>query len=135
MTAYAMTQSVRHRIEQRTGVAISQDDAEILRRAEKTLHRWSEQECGDSNDYCSWAIVRDEETGKPYREVHPHNGPSRREPIADKEKGAILRVADVCKRNGLHYYYQGDPRGCSLYVHSEPIDQMTYDHGAHCSGN
>lgn len=35
------------------------EEAAALRRIEMTLHRWAEQECGDSNDYCSWAIERD----------------------------------------------------------------------------
>lgn len=31
-----------------------------LRRIERTLHRWAEAECGDSNDHCSWSIERAE---------------------------------------------------------------------------
>lgn len=135
MNAYEKTQEVRHRIERVTGIEISQDDAHTLRRAERTLHRWSEDECGVSNHRCSWAIVRDEETGKPYREIHPHRGESRREPIPDRERGALKRVREVCERNGLHFHYQGDPRGCALYVHSEPIDDRTYTRGAHCSAS
>lgn len=37
---------------------ISEDDALALRRIAMTLHRWHELECGDGNDYGSWAIER-----------------------------------------------------------------------------
>jgi hypothetical protein len=33
-------------------------DAVQLRRIAMTLHRWRELECGNSNNYASWAIVR-----------------------------------------------------------------------------
>ena len=47
----------------RFGVIVSESDARTLRRAEKTLRRWGERECGDSYDtasfYVSHAIERD----------------------------------------------------------------------------
>lgn len=67
--------------------------AATLRRAEMTLHRWAELECGDGNDYASWAIERDDDTGKPYMARYPHNGPASRTAIADRETGALRRVA------------------------------------------
>lgn len=92
-------------------------EADSLRLIEKTLARWSEKECGDGNDYSSWAIERDETTGKPYLAVYPHNRPSYRTPIADREAGALRRAkAILAAHPGLWMYYQGDPRGCSLYV-------------------
>ena len=54
---------------------ISYADAVQLRRISMTLHRWHEMECGDGNDYGSWAIARGTKTkegfthdddGKPY---------------------------------------------------------------------
>lgn len=33
-----------------------------------------------------------------------------------------------CKRLGLHYFLQGDPRGACLYVSNTPIDQQSYYH-------
>jgi hypothetical protein len=36
------------------------EEALALRRIERTLQRWSELECGDGNNYGSWAIERDE---------------------------------------------------------------------------
>lgn len=106
------------------------DDAATLRRCERTLQRWAEEECGNSNDFCSWCICRDEVTGKPYREVHPHNGSaSRRTKVADREAGALKRVREVCARLGVHFFHQGDPRGCALYVASEPIVDGNYTRG------
>jgi hypothetical protein len=104
------------------------EEAAQLRRIEMTLHRWSEQECGDGNDFASWSIERDEKTNKPFRCVYPHNGPSRRYPIADREGGALKRAQAIIKaRNGrlalgedcdefITVYQQGDCRGCSLYL-------------------
>jgi hypothetical protein len=43
--------------------------------------------------------------------VYPHAGPSKRYPIADREAGALRRVAKVCAELGLHFYHQTDPRG------------------------
>jgi hypothetical protein len=100
-----------------------------LARAEKTLHRWSELECGDGNDFASWSIERDEQTGTPYMVTHPHSGKSYRTKVADREKGALKRVAAICKAAGLHFYHQGDPRGCSLYVSTEPLDGSNYSRG------
>ena len=37
-------------------------------------------------------------------------------PDADRVAKATLRVAEVCDRNGLEFFHQGDPRGCALYL-------------------
>jgi hypothetical protein len=108
---------------------IGYEDLNALLKAERTLHRWSELECGDGNDYMSWSIERDEETDKPFRCVYPHKGESRRYPIPDREKATLKRVAAICERLGLHYYYQTDPRGCALYVSREPIVDNNYTNG------
>lgn len=131
MSARSESYEVLHRMNAR-GIVVTLEQANELRRAERTLHRWSEQECGDSNDYCSWAIERDEVTGKPFRCVYPHQGKNRREPIADREAGALRRVAAVCKAVGAHFYHQGDPRGCALYVSPEPMTDGNYNNGVAC---
>jgi len=104
-------------------LGLSVSEADTLRLAEKTLHRWHELECGDSNEYASWGIERDETTGKPYMVRHAY--PSRYSPkgltsryrIADRETGALKRVnAVIGAHPGLWYYQQGDPRGCAIYV-------------------
>ena len=120
-----------------TDTFLSLEDAETLRKAELTLNRWSEKECGWSTPGpygASFALVRDEcdhargyiGTEKPYIEIHPNVGTKTRvyffvsgtiwQPIPDLEAGALRRVEEVCERNGLQYYHQRDPRGCSLYV-------------------
>mgnify|MGYP001581465056 CR=1 FL=1 len=110
------------------GLDMSFEDANTLRRAQLTLRRWGELECGDSDQYASYAIERDEETGKPYRTVYRHDRNGReRYAIPDREAGALRRVAEVCKRYGAHYYHQGDPRGCALYVAPVPLPDNDYN--------
>jgi len=118
---------------QRIAPTITRDDAATLRRAEKTLQRWGELECGNSNDHASWAIERDETTGKPFEVVNNYRMNSvRRFPIADREAGALRRVAKVCKAHGLSFYHQGDCRGCMLYVADEPLTDTNYTRGVAC---
>jgi hypothetical protein len=105
------------------------DDALTLRRAAMTLSAWAEAECGDGDDRASWCIERDEQTGKPYRCIYPHNGPMCKLAIHDLERGALRRIAAICKRCGLHYYHQTDPRGASLYLSVTPINAESYTTG------
>jgi hypothetical protein len=128
MTAHDRNCALAYRLGQ-SGVVIPPGDAGILRRAALTLHRWAEEECGNSNDYASWAIERDEATDVPYRVWYPHQGKTTRTRIPDRERGALRRVADLCARYGLHYYHQGDPRGCALYVSPEPLTHNNYNRG------
>lgn len=106
-------------------LGIRYDDAAKLRRIEMTLQKWAEQECGDSESYdfgsVSWAIERDEATGKPYRvrEVTDRRGTTKtyRDRIADREAGALRRLARIMAAYpDLTYYHQTDPRGCALYI-------------------
>ena len=108
------------------GIVVDQDTIIALRRCEMTLHRWGELECGDGNDYASWAIERDETTGEPFLVTYPHDGKERRRAIPDREKGALKRVATICKRAGLHFYHQTDPRGVQLYVGTKPLTDQNY---------
>ena len=122
------TQTLQDRIKSRTGVALTFAQANTLRRAELTLQSWAELECGDSDSYASRGLCRDEVTGKPYMLVIPHKGDSKgkRYPVADRERGALKRVASVCKDAGLSFYHQGDPRGCVLYVGSVTLTDQNY---------
>jgi hypothetical protein len=110
-------------------IGIDYQTADKLRLIERTLHRWAELECGDSNEYSSWAIERDEETEKPYfvRHVYAHGqGKDRtyRTPTADREKGALKRLeAIMANFPDLVYYHQGDPRGCALWL--VPKDRLS----------
>lgn len=115
------------------GISIS--DANTLRRAALTLHAWDEGCCGDGNDWASWCITRDEETGIPYREVYPHtSGKMRRERVPDRETGAEKRIARVCEENRLYWFRQSDPRGAALYVSREPLNDSNYNRGMAIGG-
>ncbi len=131
MSARHETESLISSIERRTQIRLSFDDANTLRRAELTLQRWAEQECGDGNNYSSWAIERDEVTDIPYMVRHHYkHGLGKdsvsRTRIADREAGALRRIKAVCERNGLNYYHQTDPRGCALYVSNQPFADFNY---------
>lgn len=116
-----------HSLERR-GIAIPYADVCALRRIGMTLHRWAELECGDGNDYASWCISRDDDTGVPYMERHSHHGACTvtRSRIADREAGALKRLGAICQRLGLFYYHQTDPRGCALYVAKERLGDQNY---------
>ena len=87
-------------------LGLSAAEAETLRRASMTLHRWAEHECNGT-------IQRDEETGKAYS-VNPDSG--RRWPVADRETGALKRARAIAEKHGLTLYHQADPRGAALYL-------------------
>lgn len=89
---------------------ISQNDAYALRRIAMQLHRWHELECGVEHG----GVERDETTGKCfwYSSVT-----GRRIPTADRETGALKRLAKIMKRYpALSAYVQGDPRGAALFI-------------------
>jgi hypothetical protein len=133
MTARQDTEDLARAIQAR-GIPIGFDDAQALRRAEITLSRWAERVCGYSNDWRSWVVERDEETDKPYVVSLVHDtGTRSRYLIPDRERGAIWRVAEICDRLGLTYYHQSDPRGCALYVDSEPIPSNDYTRAVACA--
>lgn len=98
-------------------VGVTYDDALKMRRVSMTLNRWFELECGNSNDYTSYAIERDELTDKPFMVYHDNNGKVRRYATADREKGALKRLAAIMARYPeLTSYIQGDCRGAALYI-------------------
>jgi hypothetical protein len=98
-------------------LGIDEETADKLRRIEMTLSRWSEQVCGNSDNYKSWSIERDEETQIPYMCIYPHQGKSYKYKIPDRETGALKRLESIMSNYpDLWFYYQTDPRGCSLYI-------------------
>lgn len=127
------TQKERHEVMHRLDrLGIAYEDAVALRRIALTLHRWFELECGDGNNYGSWAIERDEATDKPYM-VHHHyrygqgKDSTTKRAIPDKETGARKRLALIlAKYPTLHAHIQTDPRGASLYLLTN--EQMAYYH-------
>ena len=99
---------VLRRLEQ---AGLTYDDAIRMRRIALALHRWHELECGLENG----CIEYDEITGKPY---WLNSTTMRRYPIADRERGALRRLASLMLKYKRKYraYVQGDPRGASLYL-------------------
>jgi hypothetical protein len=109
-------------------VGIDYTDAIALRRISLTLHRWHELECGTSNDYNSFCLVRGrkpdrvtfeyDDHGTPFYEVHSHHGGRvKYEPVPDRETGAKKRLAAIMARYPTFKpYIQTDPRGCALYI-------------------
>jgi hypothetical protein len=112
---------------ERHGVFLSEADARTLRRAQLTLRRWAEEECnGTIQRPWDGTVYGD---SRPYRTTW-HEGIFSR--IPDRKAGALRRVAAICERYGLHYYHQGDPRGCSLYIDSQPIPDDNYTSAIAC---
>jgi hypothetical protein len=120
------------------------EEAVALRRIEMTLQRWAEGECGTGDDRVSRCIERDEKTDKPYMRVQYATAQGwcdSRYPIADREAGALRRLASiVAARNAreksgdlrrasaaghVFAYHQTDPRGCALYLLTR--EQLTCD--------
>ena len=131
-TAHFATLSVLSRLIS-SGIPASYEQAHCLRRAELTLHRWSERECGDSNDYASFSVERDEATNKPYLCTYRHDSDKvRRHAIPDLEAGALKRVKAISAELGVNFFHQTDPRGCALYVSQEPINDSNYSRGVAC---
>lgn len=132
MTAYQKNHELL-RMAAARGILLTEPQARTLRRAAVTLRRWAEEECGNSNAFASYSIERDEATGRPFRTIYPHDAQRpTRYPIADREKGALERVKRLCERLGLHYYHQGDPRGCALWIDREPLPNNNYTRGIAC---
>lgn len=103
-------------------------DMDALIRSARTLRKWFELQCGDSNKSASFVLVQDETDGRWYMEHHPYNGAkSWRVRVVDREKGARARVAEICGRLGLHFHVQTDPRGAALRVSREVIRGNSLD--------
>jgi hypothetical protein len=104
-------------LEQVQSLGISWEDATALRRASMTLRRWYERECGDSNNYASFSLERDEATNIPYQTIYRHDSNKvSRYRVPDRETGARKRIEAILAKYGLRPYYQTDPRGCALYI-------------------
>ena len=86
------------------------EEMETLRKASNTLHRWSERECNED--------IERREDGKVYLTVHPMSGKPWSYPIRDMESAAKRRIdAILANHPGWAWYYQADPRGCSVYLY------------------
>lgn len=91
-------------------LGFSYREAMALRKIEKALHRWHEQEANGD-------IERNEVDDKPKRYTRLTGGSYTSHPIRDLEKGALKRLALIMKgKEGLVQYIQPDCRGCALYI-------------------
>jgi len=112
------------------GFGITAKEMHILLRAEKTLNRWSTEECNGT-------IQRDGENGdgKPFRYYETANGEHKksRAPIPDREAGALKRCKSISEQHGLIFYHQGDPRGCQVYLLRKTDVPKGCDAGAYYS--
>ena len=84
----------------------STQDVDSLLRCSRQLSTWCMHECNGT-------IQRDEKTGKCYwyNELGFRFGRT-----SDRETGALNRAKSIVAEHGLTVYYQGDPRGCALWV-------------------
>lgn len=134
-----------------TGLGFTPAEVQQLRRISMTLRRWHELECGTGEGQRTWHVEREgpDGDGKP---VMVTNYPTAqgwkqdRHPIADREAGALRRLARImARRNGHRHwcsqvapmapgriaergpcncdkpqpvsaYVQTDPRGTALYI-------------------
>lgn len=109
------------------GFPLSTADVRTLRRAQLTLQAWRTAECNGD-------FERNELNQRPLRVHHPVHLLERYTftPVPDREAGALRRVKAVCEKYGLHYFYQTDPRGCTLYVSLTPLNDVNYLKGVAC---
>lgn len=132
MLASSKVYALSDRIRRRLGVTLTPDECATLRRCCLTLQRWHELECGDGNEWGSWAIERDDNgDGPPYMVRHHYGHGERpntvtRTRIPDRERGALRRVSAIAQRYGLAVYQQTDPRGCALYLGPASMDNTNY---------
>lgn len=104
-------------------LGLSYEQVAQLRRIAMTLQRWYELECGvEGAGNSTHSIERDDNgDGKPFYRVQYQSATAgwidNRRPIADREKGALKRLAGLMSTMPeLTYYVQTDPRGASLFI-------------------
>jgi hypothetical protein len=84
-----------------------------LRRCERTLHRWAEDECN--------GVIQYDDNGNNPRRYYSDRYGSPTVPgpiITDKSEAAMKNARKIAAKHGLSVYNQTDPRGCALYVYS-----------------
>lgn len=88
-------------------LGFTMSEAEQLRRISVTLRRWHELECGLEHG----CIERDETTDKPFWVSSYVTGKAgRRTPVADREKGALKRLAAIITARNARYGLQCEDR-------------------------
>lgn len=104
-------------------LGFTQQEAAHLRRISMTLQRWHERECNGEVQRGDDGVARGYRTNA--RFLDP-NDPRYWYRVADRETGAIKRLASIIKARNIrmpkmedplmNYYIQGDPRGAALYI-------------------
>lgn len=86
----------------------------VLRHCERGLHHWDMQECDGE-------IQWDEETNTPYRYGKSCYGDfvENPKPCFNRKAYLLDEARKQAERFGLKVYYQGDCRGCSLYLYTQ----------------
>ena len=112
--------------------AIERDDEHALTCTQCGHVEWSSEPLSGNCPKCGdCAPIRHIATGKPFNVYHGEGKP-RRYPIADREAGALRRLAAIVKARNLREspsefmqvnaqdwilpYHQGDCRGCMVYL-------------------
>lgn len=93
-------------------LGFDRDEAEALIKAERTISRWNERECNGE-------VEIDENNEQAIRVWYDNGGTGKRHwcQIPNLYDGARKRVEKIISKHpGCKAYFQGDPRGCSLYV-------------------
>lgn len=87
-------------------------DWAALRKCERALHKWAEDECEGRIQYDGDGSARryfNDRYGS-----HTIPGPV----VPDKSESAMMAARKIAAKHGLSVYNQTDPRGCALYVYS-----------------
>lgn len=106
-------------------------EADALRRISMTLQRWFERECGDSNQYGSWAIVRGhrqgrafthDDDGAPFLEHHHYAHGQGQDTVSyvripDRETNARTRLNDIVRRRNARITHP-DSADAELNIHA-----------------
>jgi hypothetical protein len=95
-------QRLTHQENTLISLGFTAEEAEQLRRISMTLHRWHELECGSDNG----CIERDDKTGKAYW----RSDSGKLWPTADREKGALGRLAQIITNRNARYDLQSEDR-------------------------
>lgn len=94
------------------------DECETLRKASNALSRWCERECNED--------IERREDGRVYLTVHPLHGSPWSYPIRDMESAAKRKIdAILANHSGWAWYYQGDPRGVSVYLYRSNDERLS----------
>jgi hypothetical protein len=97
------SQRLTHQENTLISLGFTSEEAEALRRISMTLHRWHEMECNGDVQRC-------EQTGKVYKHYGRDTGPFLTVRTADREKGALKRLAKIITNRNARFNLQSEDR-------------------------